>query len=247
MHRRLHRSALSHRIRQCALVVATLLSTSAASAQDMFTAEGNRLLNYATSVRNEAARTGLEAAQASDRGDYVSACTLFTKSVEQWGDAERALVNAIQPAYMVGQSREVDAMVDDRIADNKRGLNAALSDKSAACGSHSSASSSSSGSSGGSYTPAPPPFDFNGALRALQVTVNSGNQFANNAVAYYTQGRKADACTAAKSSSAAYAKAKIDARDILGRQNYVHYINIYKIDANAKQAAADETEFYCAP
>jgi hypothetical protein len=94
---------------------------------------------------------------------------------------------------------------------------------------------------------APPPFDFNGALATLQVTVNQGNQFASFAVTQYTQGRKAEACAASKSASAAYAKAKIDARDILGRKPYVRYINITKIDANAKQAAADETEFYCTP
>jgi hypothetical protein len=143
--------------------------------------------------------------------------------------------------FTYGERKEMQDRVDRALA-AARALDAEV------IAAHCLDQSSPSSSSSASYVePAPPPFDFNAALGALQVTVNQGNQYANSAVTYYTQGRKADACTASKASSAAYAKAKIDARAILGRQPYVRYIDIYKIDANAKQAEADETEFYCAP
>lgn len=88
-------------------------------------------------------------------------------------------------------------------------------------------------------------FDFNGALRNLQSTLDTGYNSAVAAANFYKNSQITEACQSARSSAAAYAKAKTDARDILGRRNYARYISISDIDKNAAQSASDASEFYC--
>ncbi|CAN5219606.1 hypothetical protein BH11PSE2_BH11PSE2_19830 [soil metagenome] len=193
-----------------------------------------------------------EAQEAS--GDFSSACRNFKNAAADWFNANLATVGMLTE---IGPNQQYDK---DVVIRNGRelGKNSNLADARAkavcgktnapsSAGSASSARSSGGSSNTGSYTSYfPPEFDFFGAMTVLQAKLDKGYGFATDASTRYQAGNFQVACESARQSANLYSQAVADARTILdGRFADTSTIDISHIETNARQSAADASEFYC--
>lgn len=222
-------------------VIAALSCASAASADRM--GELNQRFEEATAVRNQAARTANEAAQAYDLGDYGRACQLFTESVEQWGDTDRALARAIEAGYGITavDSPELALKIDERVADFHRGMNAAVAAKSLAC----KARDSGGGQAASMAASGPPRGNaaYTYQARELQDLVARSANYAQDAARNYEANDFAGACASSRLAAEGFGRV---VRDLNANpQLESAFANSAQLYENAKAAAADRDEFYC--
>jgi hypothetical protein len=221
---------------------AALGCSSAASADLQQQQDMAKKLDQASVVRNQAAQTLNEANQAYEQRDYDRACQLAVQSVEQWGDADRALARGIEAGWGYQADREFYAMIDEANADLKRGKKAAVAAKDQACSARGSArrpAAASSGSSQPALSDAANTYQ-TGELRDL-VARSMGQ--ANDAVSKYEANDRTGACASSRLSAEGLTKAvrAMQANPALEAA----VANPAQVYENARQAVLDRDEFYC--